>query len=435
LKPPLSLYTNGMTPLDAATSIINKLKSHGYEAYLVGGCVRDLLLQRKPKDFDVTTNAVPEEVQAIFEKTIPVGAAFGVVIVVEGDHQIEVATFRADGTYSDGRRPDSVAYSKSAKEDVIRRDFTINGLLCTGEFPFASKEFYDQVADGASIFTVGDKTIGIRDHVGGKADLDRGVIRCIGNPEDRFAEDALRMLRAVRFAAQLGFEIEKNTEAAICKMANTISKISKERIAAELFKLVSAPFPVKGLVPLVTTGLANNVAYVLSYHGNFAETLRQFAAFPTTDPLKGIAMLLDNTDRELAYNFLLELKLSNEQIEIIEGGLKDIGDLDCMDLSQLKKLARRTGIQIALDLFEQTVALNGGGMNPDFEEAIRKLRNFTPEEIQPKPLATGDDLIAMGCKPGPAFTKLLGALEIEQLNGTVTTHEQAVTFLTEQVEA
>lgn len=415
-----------MTALHAAKTVIRTLQSRGYEAFLVGGCVRDLILGRDSKDFDVTTNATPQEVQDIFPKTIPVGAAFGVVIVVENSHQIEVATYRADGEYSDARRPDTVTYSKSAREDVVRRDFTMNGLLLTPPMNFSIKGIKQ---DEMSMFD-GD---GIVDFVGGQEDIENKLIRCIGSPLDRFTEDALRMLRAVRFAAQLGFEIEAKTEAAIFVKADTITKISKERIAAELFKLVSAPFPVKGLVPLVTTGLAGYVVPFLSYEGNFANTLRRFAQFDTTDPLKGMAMLLAESERETADYFLRELKLSNEQLEIIEGALKDIGDIDCMNLAQLKRLARKPGIRINLDLLEQTVAINNGGMNPDFAEAIRKLRNFTPEEIRPTPLATGDDLIAVGLKPGPIFTKLLGALETEQLNLTVITREEALGFLQAQL--
>jgi poly(A) polymerase len=435
-----------MNAQQAAEKVRSTLTGNGYQAFLVGGAVRDLIIGRPVKDFDITTDAVPEEIVKIFPKTIPVGAAFGVIVVVQDEIQIEVATFRADGDYTDGRRPDTVGYSKTAKEDVVRRDFTINGLLLTHPGRIAQFVEEDTVTDlieeGAVV-----------DYVGGLADLDRRVIRCIGNPEDRFTEDALRMLRAVRFAAQLGFEIEKNTEAAICKMAHTINKVSKERIAAELFRLVSAPFPVKGLVPLVTTGLATRVAPWLSARfapSYFAHTLRRFATYPTTDPLKGMAMLLEDYDRTRdCDHFLHELKLSNEQIEIIEGALTPIGDLDCMNLSQLKKLARMPGIHIALDLFEQTCGIDGGTgnaldgttqilslqANANFAEAIAKLRGFTPEEIRPRPLATGDDLIAMGLKPGPVFTKLLGALEIEQLNETVKTREEALEFLTMKATA
>jgi tRNA nucleotidyltransferase/poly(A) polymerase len=429
-----------ITAQAAAEKVRRTLDQHNFQAFLVGGCVRDLLLGRKPKDFDITTNATPEEVMNLFPKTIPVGAAFGVIVVVEGGHQIEVATFRTDGTYSDARRPDSVSYSVDVREDVQRRDFTINGLLCVGAADTSTVAAYDASLKGASThITIGDefnsKTYGIMDHVGGLADLNAKVIRCIGNPVDRFTEDALRMLRAVRFAAQLGFEIEAKTLEAIDAKAPTIKKISKERIAAELFKLVTAPFPVKGLVPLVTTGLAN---FILPYDGgDFADTLRRFTMFPTPDPLKGIAMLVVNYDYETACTFFNELKLSTEQKDVLEGALHNDGDtnnLDCLTLAELKKLARRPGIQINLDLFEQTVAMSRDTTEPEWAEAIRKLRNFTKDDMYPKPLVTGDDLIAMGLKPGPIFTKLLGALETEQLNGTMTTHATALRFVQELAE-
>src|ERR1700675_2290216 len=189
----------------AHIKVMHRLENKGFEAFLVGGCVRDRLLQRQSKDFDVTTDATPDQVRAIFTHTIPVGAKFGVVVVVMDGVQVEVATYRADGAYSDGRRPDEVMYSRSAKEDVVRRDFTMNGLLLN---------------------SLGD----ITDHVGGRKDIENRVIRCIGDANVRFAEDALRMLRAVRFAAQLGFEIEANPLEAIESNARLLNVISKERV-------------------------------------------------------------------------------------------------------------------------------------------------------------------------------------------------------------
>src|SRR5271168_5275456 len=196
----------------AHVKVMHRLEHKGFEAFLVGGCVRDRLLRRDSKDFDVTTNATPDEVRSIFAHTIPVGAKFGVVVVVMDGVQIEVATYRADGAYSDGRRPDEVTYSRSAKEDVVRRDCTMNGLLLN---------------------SLGD----ITDHVGGEADIQKKLIRAIGDPNVRFAEDALRMMRACRFAAQLGFTIEGKTLEAMEGCARLLSVISRERIAMELFKM------------------------------------------------------------------------------------------------------------------------------------------------------------------------------------------------------
>src|SRR6202795_1652611 len=198
--------------MTAAEKVMETLRRAGYEAYLVGGCGRDILLQRTPKDFDVTTNALPEQVAKLFNRTIPVGAKFGVTVGMIGEEKIEVATYRADGAYTDGRRPDTVEYGKSAEDDVTRRDFTINGLLCLGEADASSVAAYKTSLGHSSLpMTVGGKTYGIVDYVGGVADVQLGIIRAIGDPNKRFEEDALRMLRAVRFAAQLGFKIEKNT--------------------------------------------------------------------------------------------------------------------------------------------------------------------------------------------------------------------------------
>jgi tRNA nucleotidyltransferase/poly(A) polymerase len=234
-----------------------RLIEKGFEAYLVGGCVRDRLLGRQPKDYDITTNALPEQVQAIFGSTVPVGAKFGVVVVVKDDTQVEVATYRADGAYTDGRRPDEVKYSTSAKDDVIRRDFTMNGLLL--------KEHY-------SVF---DEN-GIVDYVGGKEDIKHRLIRAIGDPNVRFAEDALRMLRACRFAAQLNFKIEKDTLAAIETNARLLRVISAERVAAELFKVFTSPHPLKGLVPFFATGLGR-YALPASYIDSFEVHLHDAA--------------------------------------------------------------------------------------------------------------------------------------------------------------
>src|SRR5271169_285737 len=235
--------------------VMHRLEHKGFEAFLVGGCVRDHRLHRQSKDFDVTTDATPDQVRAIFTHTIPVGAKFGVVVVVMDGVQVEVATYRADGAYTDGRRPDEVVYSRSAEEDVVRRDFTMNGLLMN--------------SNGEVI-----------DYVGGKADINDRIIRAIGDPNVRFAEDALRMLRAVRFAAQFKFDIEVRTLEAIASNAQLLKVISRERVAAELFKILSAPFPLAGIVPFISTGLFR---YALPSkfvdHINMTRTIQRFGMF------------------------------------------------------------------------------------------------------------------------------------------------------------
>src|SRR5208283_4818865 len=204
------------TPSDLAKEIVRRLQAAGFAAFWVGGCVRDLLLGREPQDFDITTDARPEQVEKLFRKTIPVGKKFGVIIVVESEQQFQVATFRAEAEYRDGRHPEKVVFA-NAEADALRRDFTVNGL------------FYDPLAQK------------IHDWVGGEKDLRAKIIRTIGSPAERFAEDHLRLLRAVRFAAQLDFEIEPQTFAAVRKLAPKIELISAERIRDELIKLFSPP--------------------------------------------------------------------------------------------------------------------------------------------------------------------------------------------------
>src|SRR6516165_10083591 len=218
------------SPKDIATGIVERLQGAGFAAFWVGGCVRDFLLGREPQDFDIATDADPDQVENLFSKTIPVGKKFGVILIVEQGHQFQVATFRAEAEYRDGRRPEKVVFS-SAEADASRRDFTVNGL------------FFDPIAKK------------LHDWVGGEKDLRAKIIRTIGAPEERFAEDHLRLLRAVRFAAQLNFEIESKTFAAVKFLAPKIKLISAERIREELLKLFPPPHAARGLVLLRDSGL------------------------------------------------------------------------------------------------------------------------------------------------------------------------------------
>lgn len=392
------------------------LHDAGFEAYMVGGCVRDFVLSRTPKDLDITTNATPEQVQALFPKTLPVGAAFGVIIAMIRDcddptieHQIEVATYRTDGQYSDGRRPDSVEYGTSAKEDVERRDFTINGMLCTN--------------NGEII-----------DYVRGQKDCDDKIVRCIGDPEARFNEDALRMLRAVRFAAQLGFEIENHTFQAIQANAPKIKQISRERVAMELTKLLTAPFPVKGLVPLFTSGLA---FYVFPYQFMesllFGRTLRRFEEFQTKDPVLAMTMFLaDVTNAKVPMLMCQDLKLSNDDKQKIVTALLYAETIKKtrhyqFAPSAIKRIMRQPGIENALDIVVQDELI--GVTNIGYEalmSVVQDYRKLERDEIYPKPLVTGDDLIAAGLKPSPMFRDVLYAVETEQLDGVLTDHNTAL---------
>jgi tRNA nucleotidyltransferase/poly(A) polymerase len=404
--------------LAAHVKVMHTLEHKGFEAFLVGGCVRDRLLQRQSKDFDVTTNATPDQVRSIFPKTVPVGAKFGVVVVVMDGVQIEVATYRADGAYTDGRRPDEVTYSNSAKDDVTRRDFTMNGLLMN---------------------SLGE----ITDYVEGQADINRGVIRAIGDPNVRFAEDALRMLRAVRFAAQLGFEIEVNTFEAIRNNARLLKVISRERVAAELFKIFTAPFPLKGIVPFISTGLFR---YALpdnfADHMNMTRMIQRFGTFTASkDSMLGMGMFFadleylgHNADRLADY-----LKLSTAQKDeivymryhVTRFGQHLTGDT--LTEASLKRKLRTPGVELALEIMTQNEVL--GKTNYGIEALMAfmsKVKAYKPEEIKPKLLVTGKDLIDAGIPAGPIFTDILYDVESHQLNGVFTTKEQGMSFVRER---
>jgi tRNA nucleotidyltransferase/poly(A) polymerase len=396
------------------------LQKCGYEAFLVGGCVRDMILGTEPKDFDVTTNALPQDVQDIFEKTLPVGASFGVVIVVIDGEQVEVATYRTDGLYSDGRRPDTVEYGKTAREDVERRDFTMNGLLlkCLG-LPVLHDTVEAQIVD----------------YVGGIADIKAKIIRCIGDPNKRFTEDALRMMRAVRFAAKLGFDIEAETLKAITANAWKIAHTaSRERIAMEMFNLLTAPSPVKGLVPLFASGLAAQV-FPHEFMENIllGRTLQRFEQCPTTNPLLAMAMFLaDTSNPETPMTMAQSLKLSNDEKTQIVTALLYVSAIPKARQyepapSHFKRMMRVPGIELALEIAIQNEML--GITNVGLEalmSIVNDYRGLTPEEIYPKPLVTGDDLIAMGLKPSPVFRTVLYQVEEDQLNGILTDREAAL---------
>lgn len=430
-----------------AEYVLYRLQDAGYEAYLVGGCVRDILLQRTPKDFDITTNALPEQVSAIFPNTIPVGAKFGVTVVVihtgTGAEQVEVATYRADGNYSDGRRPDSVEYGKSAAEDVERRDFTINGLLSTGQADDSSATAYAaSLAKADRFVTVGGKTFGIIDHVRGYADVERGIIRAIGDPNKRFEEDALRMLRAVRFAAQLGFEIEVKTLEAIESNAHLLKVISKERVAAELFKMFSAPFPVKGLVPFIGTGLYRHCLPDEFKHVNMLYMIQRFSKFTSNhDRMLGMGMFFADVPSHADLRLAKHLKLSNEETQefvymnslVLSFGqhLKGVYE---MQEANIKRYCRQPGLALALEIMMQDEVM--GKTNYGMEAVmafVLKIKALTPEDIKPTPLITGHDLIDSGIPAGPIFSSIMFDIETAQLNGLMTTKKQAMDFVRARV--
>jgi poly(A) polymerase len=451
----------------AAISVIRRLRQHGYQAFLVGGCVRDLLLGREPADYDVSTDATPREVMRIFPRTYAVGAQFGVVLVpIDGltaedlvqqaahdpvetpigaaKHKVvEIATFRNDGVYSDGRHPDEVRFSKTAEEDVQRRDFTINGLLLD---PLNN----DQLLD----------------YVGGRADLEAGVVRTIGDPERRFTEDKLRMLRAVRFAARFGYEIEPQTMSAIQRLAPEIHQVSRERIREELTKMLTENHARRAFELLDQSRLLHQVLPEVER----MKGVEQPPEFhPEGDVFVHTLLLLDqlppNPSRTLAWGALLHdvgkpptfrvapdrirfdghvevgvamardichrLRMSNDDTEQIVALVQNhmrFADTPKMKESTLKRFLR-------LPRFDEHLALHrldclSSHADLSLYDFVRQKQAETPpEQVRPEPLIDGNDLIALGYKPGPQFREILSAVEDQQLEGKLPSRDAALRFV------
>ncbi len=426
-----------MTSAELAGSIVARLRAGGHQAYLVGGCVRDLLLGRAPKDFDVATDARPDRITELFERSEQVGAHFGVVLVRENTSQVEVATFRSEGGYSDGRRPDGVRFESDPRQDAMRRDFTINALLLDPE----SKE--------------------VLDFVGGREDLGRRAIRAIGDAEARFREDHLRLIRAVRFAARLDFEIEPETMAALRRWHGLIQRVAPERVRDELTRILTEGGARRGFELLEETGLLGDllpevaamrgVAQPPEFHPEgdvwthtmlLLEKLRS----PTVTLAAG-ALLHDVgkppvyrvADRirfdghveegvRLAHGILTRLRFSNEQMEAIEALIaqhmrfKDTGH---MRESTMRRFLRMENFAEHLELHRLDCLASHGKLDT-YKRVRTRLEELGEEELRPKPLLTGRDLIEAGYAPGPAFAKMLAAVEDAQLEARVRSREQAL---------
>ena len=400
-----------------AETVVQMLRDHGHEALFAGGCVRDLLLHREPADYDVATSAAPEAVMALFRRTIPVGASFGVVRVLgpKGVGEVEVATFRSDGAYLDGRRPESVTFG-NARDDAQRRDFTINGM------------FLDP-ASGAVI-----------DYVGGRDDLASGRIRAIGDPRARFAEDKLRLLRAVRFASRLGFAIEPETWAAIVAMAPQVTQVSVERITQEWRKVIVDPRRSWGVTSLRAAGLlapifpevaavadAASPSVVAPGSTVWDEVMRTLDALPT-GPSFALAMaslLRPVGSPDAIQGIARRLKFSNEDRERIASLIAHELPSDDAPRSALKRFLALPEIDEVLTL-RSAVAIAREG----HDRRVRALRAYLRDEpdgpINPAPLATGRDLIAAGLRPGPNFARVLETIRDAQLDGAITTVGEAV---------
>jgi poly(A) polymerase len=447
----------------AALHVARHLAVLGHQAYLAGGCVRDMLLGREPEDFDVATSAMPEMVQAAFTRTESVGAHFGVVLVIDKDEAgdriaTEVATFRSDGAYSDGRRPDAVRFSADPREDVVRRDFSINGIL----LDVLRYERGDRLVDC------------VLDYVAGLSDLEQGIVRAIGDPHVRFAEDKLRMLRAVRFAARLGFTVAERTMAAIRDQAAEIHVVSVERVRDELTRILTEGAARRGFELLDESGLLQQVLPEIArmkgveqpplYHpegdvwvhtlmllehlppdasatlarGMLLHDIGKPATFTPPDPAKPGDRIRFNGHVEvgmaIARTILSRLRFSNEDcaqiIALIQHHMQ-FGDVMKMKQSTLKRFLR-------LPKFEEHMALHRADVlssNKNLELynfAAAKLQELGNAQIKPKLLVTGEDLIAAGYKPGPLFKEMLTAAEDAQLEGEVTTKTEALSLLRER---
>jgi poly(A) polymerase len=417
---------------DDAVAVVRRLREAGQVAYFAGGCVRDTLLGREPKDFDVATDASPQRVRGLFGNTQAVGAAFGVILVRLRRSQIEVATFRHDGEYRDGRRPTEVQFT-TAQEDARRRDFTINGL------------FLDPLRPG----TPDDQII---DYIGGRDDLRAGVIRAIGDPEARFQEDHLRLLRAVRFASRFGFEIEPRTAAAIGHHAEQLARISPERIGEELRVMLTAPTRVRAWELLGVHGLDTVIFRFLDVpgqasdpingRGNFFDSLSPGRPVPFGLALAAAALehvwwrLPSATDiRPLLERPMVlrmtqalrrSLKISNDETEQMQQTLEGLAPLlrdDPPAVCTLKRFLAQPTASLSRELL---AALEVNIDSGRFSWLFSRLSELEQTDYAPPPLITGDDLTVAGLSPGPLFRKVLDRAYDEQLEARLTTKQQAL---------
>ncbi len=436
------------SPRETAAEIVRRLQAANFAAFWVGGCVRDFLLGREPQDFDIATDAKPEQVEELFRKTIPVGKKFGVMIVVEGGHQFQVATFRAEADYQDGRRPEKIVFA-NAEADASRRDFTVNGL------------FYDPLTEK------------IHDWVGGEKDLRAKIIRTIGKPEERFGEDHLRLLRAVRFAAQLDFAIEPKTFAAVKKLAPKIKLISAERIRDELLKLFSPPHARRGLELLRQSNLLEHILPELvatidceqspdfhpegSVFNHICLMLEKLP--PDAHELLPWAVLLHDIAKpvtaekdlatgkihfyghekigaEMAEEILQRLKFSNKQIDEIVACVlhhMQFKDVKQMRKSTLRRMLLRETFPLELELHK----LDCLGSHDDLSHynfLIEQSEELKRKPAIRPPLLTGKDLIALGMKPGKELGALLHEIREKQLQDELKTPRQAKAWVKKKIQ-
>ena len=429
---PSTLYKN-------AVETVRKLQESGHEAYFVGGCVRDQVMGLEPHDYDVVTDALPDRVEELFRRTVPVGKAFGVILVLAGRHSFEVATFRADGQYADGRRPDSVRFG-SAREDVLRRDFTINGML------------YDPIRSE------------LLDWVGGQEDIRRRTVRAIGEPDSRFREDRLRMLRAVRFAARFGYGLDDATAAAVTARAATLTEISWDRIGEEIVKALTGPGAGRSLRLMRDLGLLAacmpevdalaGVEQPPQFHPEgdvFEHTCLMLDALERPSPELALGVMLhdvgkpetfavsdrirfdshDKVGAEIAARVCRRLRCSKARTErvvaLVENHMRFMSVRD-MKTSTFKRFIGMPDFGEHLELHRlDCVCSHGDTTNVGY--VARRTAELPPDQVSPPPLLTGEDLIGMGYAPGPRFGEILSAVEEEQLDGRLGDRDEAAAFV------
>jgi poly(A) polymerase len=363
-----------------------------------------MVMGLEPADYDIATNARPEEIVTIFPRTESIGAQFGVILVIHRGHPFEVATFRSDEAYVDGRRPTGVVFT-DARQDVLRRDFTINGLL------------YDP------------ETKEVIDYVEGQADIRAKLVRAIGDPYARFEEDKLRILRAVRFGARLGYEIESETWKAVCAMAAKIHQVSSERVREELSRILTEGQAARGFRLLKESGLLTEILPELDWSEHIERSLTFLGRGVEPDFAMGV--LLQNTAVSRAEKIVQRLKFSRAEMHHIVALVENLPRFSTvrqMPVSGLKRFFRLNRFEDHIEL-ARINRLARGEQLTDVNHVLGKRAQWTTEDIFPAPLVTGDDLIAMELKPGPAFKEILNRLEEEQLEGRLTVRNQALEFV------
>ena len=427
----------------AALATITRLTEAGHRAYFAGGCVRDMLLGTEPKDYDIATSATPDEVQALFPNSNAIGAHFGVILVNKDGFPFEIATFRHDGSYKDGRHPDQVTFT-TPEDDASRRDFTINGLFQN------------------------PKDDEIIDFVDGQQDLKAGLLRAIGNPSERFQEDALRLMRAVRFATTLKFTIEPDTWAAICEHAHLLAKISAERIRDEFTMIITSESRAQGLDLLTESGLMHHIVpevYDLidceqppQWHPEgdvYTHTrimLEMLAQQPSTE--LALAVLLhdigkpptysydkaddrirfnghDRVGAEMAKEILQRLKYSNQTTDDVcamVANHMNFMNVQNMRTAKVKRFMARPTFEQEMELHRVDCA-SSNGFTENYDFLRSKESEFAAEPLIPPPLLNGKDLIEIGMQPGPEFTQILTKIQTEQLEGSINTRAEALKYL------